>query len=379
VATAALVPPVILVLLVLLVLLCAGCGSAPPRGRPAPPSPRPVLSRYETATGRVINRDCGYSAPLPGKPARSLWLFCDTAVLTRQGKEIGFPILGTGTAAQGQYRPGRLPGVLTEVGSPGTRPAGAGVVPPRSFLPAPAGLTLPDSFLPCTGPGVYPARWFSGVTREPASGHLLISYDDYCVSGTNVFTPEAFGLLDYDPAASTLASPAQVVTAPPGQRLPPRWVLGSPVFSGGYLYLFSGTGAFLARTPAAAASWQDAFTYQYWTGTGWSASPDAATPLSGQATGAVWAGDFAAQGHGLVMIEQTSVAGDFSIWQAAAPTGPWHRIETGRVPCRAGIRQDSGGLCRALIGHPELSTRSELLMSFFDPAQNHVEAVSYPW
>ena len=36
-------------------------------------------------------------------------------------------------------------------------------------------------------------------------------------------------------------------------------------------------------------------------------------------------------------------------------------------------------LRRALIGHPELSTRNELLISFFNPGDNHVEVSAYPW
>ena len=79
------------------------------------------------------------------------------------------------------------------------------------------------------------------------------------------------------------------------------------------------------------------------------------------------------------MIEQTSAGGDFSLWQAAAPTGPWRQTGTGRVPCTAGQRTQAVDLCRALIGHPELSTPNELLISFFNPGDSHVEVVAYPW
>ena len=273
------------------VMLCTSCGSAPPPApRPAPP--QPVLSRYESLTGRDIARDCGFSAPLPSAPGRSLWLFCDTEITSRQGQEIGLPILGTDTAAEGPYRAGSAPGVLTEVPAPSSPappdPGTAGLAP-QPFLTAPADLTLPATDLPCAGSGVYQARWISGVAREPgASGHLLISYVDSCVSGSDVFTAEAFGLVDYDPAANMLSSPAQVFSTTPGEQLLPVWTLGSPVFYGGYLYLFStcapdggcGTpGVFLTRTLAAAADWQNGFSYQYWTGRGWSPSPYGAMPL----------------------------------------------------------------------------------------------------
>jgi len=377
------------VLAAALAVLCTACGS----GRPPP---RLVTSRYETATGHRIVRDCGFSVPLPGQARRSLWLFCDTAVTGRGGRELGYPILGAGTAAEGPYTAGRGPGVLSELATPGTDPAGAsgaGLLPalaaPQPFLPLPASLTRPASTVPCSaGSRIYPARWVTGAAREPgSSGHVLISYTDYCVSGGDTFTAEGFGLLDYDPAANALGPPAPVFTAQPGQLLPQPQALGSPVFRGGYLYLFGWCGpgcdrggVFLARTRAVAAAWDNGFTYQYWTGLGWSADPSHAAPLSGyREPVGVSVADYSAEGHGLVMIEQTSAGGDFSLWQAPAPTGPWRQIQSGRVPCTAGQRTRPVDLCRALIGHPELSTGDELLMSFYNPGDSHVEVATFGW
>jgi hypothetical protein len=380
-------------MVVALAVLCAACGSGPPR-------PRPVLSRYETATGRHIVRDCGFSVPLAARTRRSLWLFCDTLVTTRQGQEVGVPVLGAGTTAEGPGTPGRGPGVLTEVstpsadgpGTPGASGAVSGLLPPRAgprpFLPVPANLTLPASLLTCAGPHAYPARWVTGAVREPgSSGRVLISYADYCVSGGDTFTPEGFGLLGYDPAGNVLGPPTPVFTAPPGQQLPQPQVLGSPVFRGGYLYLFGWCGpgcdrggVFLARTAATAAAWASGYTYQYWTGRGWSADLTHAAALTGYGEPlAVSVADYPAGRHGLVMIEQTSAGGGFTLWQAQAPAGPWRQIQTGRVPCTAGKRVQAADLCRALIGHPELSTGKELVISFFNPGASHVQVIVDPW
>lgn len=374
-----------LAVLAAFVLLCTACGAG------GPPPPQRILSRYETATGHGIVRDCGYSVPLPGPARRGLWLFCDTFVTGRHGQELGPPILGAGTAAEGPYTAGRAPGALTEVATPGTDPlASGGLLParagPQPFLPVPTNLTLPASTLPCGGPQTYPARWITGAAREPGtSGHVLISYAEYCVTGGDAFTPEAFGLVDYDPAGNALGPPVQVFAAPPGQQLPQPQALGSPVFRGGYLYLFGWCGpdcyrggVFLARTLATAAWWDNGFTYQYWTGHGWSADPSHVAPLTGYAEPlAASVGDYSAAGKGLVMVEQTSAAGDYSLWQAAAPTGAWQQIGTGRVPCAAAKQADD--LCRALIGHPELSSRNQLVISFFNPGANHVEISAIPW
>ena len=373
----------------------AACGAATPRPAPSRLVPSPVLSDYERSTGNTIHRDCGYSSPVPGKPAWSIWLFCDTAVTGARGQKIERLILGTDTAADGPYRAGQAPARLSEIPTPPGPPAPAGTAAPQPFLPAPQGLQLPGSMLPCTGPGAYPAAWISGVTRTPSAAPartLLITYNDYCITGTEQeLTAEGFGLAEYDPASNVLG-PATLVFSN-GLGLPPAQVLGSPVAGGdGYLYLFGfcpaalppaecGNGrVFLARTVAAPAYWQNPFAYQYWTGDGWSSQPAAAGPLipAGQPLG-ISVGNYAAVGRGLVMIEQTSLEGGFQAWQASSPTGPWRRLLTGRVPCTSSAEVGPEGLCRALIGHPELSTRSRLLISYYNPGNYHLYVSAYQW
>ena len=95
---------------VFLLLAVAACAGAPPR-----PAPSQVLSNYERDTGNTVRRDCGYSSPLPGKPGWSIWLFCDTEVTSAGGRRVERLILGTGTAADGQYQAGRVPAAGTRV------------------------------------------------------------------------------------------------------------------------------------------------------------------------------------------------------------------------------------------------------------------------
>jgi hypothetical protein len=370
-----------------LIVLAVHLAAAPPLA--------PVLSNYERSTGDTIRRDCGYSSPLPRRPGWSIWLFCDTAVISAHARTIERLILGTGTAADGRYQVGQAPASLSEVPTPPARTASPNSAAPQPFLPAPLNLQLPGSMRPCTGPGAYPAAWISGVTRAPpaTAGTLLITYDDYCVTGAGDATAEGFGLAEYDPASNLLGPVTTVFSTGFGLPLLKQQVLGSPVLGpDGYLYLFgfcraapppAGCGrgqVFLARTVAAPASWDNPFSYQYWTGGGWSPQAAAATSLisDGQPLG-ISVGDFTADGHGLVMIEQTSLAGDFRAWQARSPAGPWRRILTGRVPCTPGTESGAEGLCRALIGHPELSTPSRLLISYYDPGNDHVDVDAYSW
>jgi hypothetical protein len=87
-----------------------------------------------------------------------------------------------------------------------------------------------------------------------------------------------------------------------------------------------------------------------------------------------------------VLIEQTNIVGGFTVYQASRPSGTWQEKTSGTVPCT--IEGDS--FCRAIIGHPELSTRSHLLVSFFNPgarpyynpsagAEGHVVVAAFPW
>ena len=284
----------------------AAC-SGPPRPSPGP-APDLVRSNYERATGEDIPRDCGYSVPLPGQPGWSLWLFCDTAVTSARSTKIDRLILGTDTAAAGPYRPGQVPGQLSEIPTPPAPAARPSDGAPEPFLPAPQHLVLPGSTQPCSGSGRYPAAWITGVAAEPApvassgasSGKVLISYNDYCVTGnagslgTDVpgsLTPEGSGLVEYDPATNQLGTPDEVFASPLGLALPVQQVLGSPVFRAGYLYLFGFCSAatlptgcatgkvFMVRVQAIPAAWQNPLSYQYWTGDGWSLDPNTAASV----------------------------------------------------------------------------------------------------
>jgi hypothetical protein len=382
-----------LVLLIFVVLLLA----VPKPARPL--LPVPVLSGIERAGKISLARDCGYSAPLPGSPGRSLWLFCDTPVYAREagGWTLQRFIAGS-TAAVGPAGPGGRPGALTEVATPrrpGARGRAAAGVPgsPAPFLAAPAGLVTPDG-LPCGSGRGYAASWVSGVTPVPGAPDLLVTYNNYCVlSGSGGFLREGFGVAEYDPATGMLTGDVTVFAGPgAGPPMP----LGSPVFAGRYLYLYgpactapragrcAGT-VFEARVPATAAAWSDPRSYRWRAGRGsapWTADAALAGPvIAGPAPSGVSVGSYPAAGRHFVLIEQTGIDGTFTVYGSAAPDGPWKPVVSGRVPaCRAAAGY--ANLCRAIIGHPELSTRGQLVLSYFDPAAGafgHVMVAGFRW
>jgi len=403
--------------------------AAPASGVVAPPAE--ILSNYEVATGHTLDRDCGYTVPVlspyhpsPGeypvasgtfRPAGAfadLWLFCDTVDYNASGTEVG-AILGTDTAAEGPLVPGQVPQDLSELPTPPARAFLPSDSPPSPFLPVPSGLVQPGSTSACVGtgysptgvygpasPGIYPASWIDGAAREPAGfGNnpldVLLSFSNYCVDAetgniNTLFTDEGFGLVSYDPLANRLGDPVYVFDSNGGTNLPRQEQLGDPIFFEGYLYLFAfncNSSAFgtclsgviyMARVPAVQAAWDNASDYQWWTGSGWSSNyldagnlVPSATPLG------ISVGDYSTVGRGFLLIAETNLVGAFQVFTAPTPVGPWTLLKTGQVPSTC-----SGGEfgCYALIGHPELSTPSELLLSYYDPAGvGHLHLAAFPW
>jgi hypothetical protein len=384
------------------VMLCAA--AVPALADSAPPAQ--VLSSFENYYGANIVRDCGYSQPLPADPSSSLWLFCDTDVygFSAQGQWQLSDIIAGSSAAEGPATPGEVPTGLSEMTTPGTGvPAMPNDDGPAQFLPTPSGLVTSDD-LPCDSANdAYSASWITGVTQDPAlADDVLITFNNYCVQGGTPLA-EGFGLAEYDPASNTLDSQVTVFSATEGQPLGPQELLGSPVVSGPYLYLFgsycgetydatclsdASNAVYLARIPAEPQAWSDAAAYQWyaasssWTGTAGAAASviQGATPL------AVNVGDFASSGEGLVLIEQTNDAGGFTVYQANQPGGTWTQTLSGTVPCTT----EGDSFCRAIIPHPDLSTSSDLLVSYFNPGaapyyypaagpEGHVMVASFPW
>lgn len=327
-----------------------------------------VRSNYENSTHNRLERDCGFSHPLPNDGRLSIWLFCDTPIVSPNGKLTDF-IPGS-TAAVGPFARGAVPTHLREIPGVGTRIEELPSPPkPHQFLPDPRGVLLPRSNNACTRDFArhqYPATWISGVARIPSTAKLLISFTDVCVGGGTI-TTERFGLAEYDPAANA-ATLTRVFRTAHGENLPAQRILGSPIFRGGSLYLFSFDSGhvFVARTAANPSSWQNPRSYRF------------STIITGS-TVAVSAGDFSSVGQGLDLIEQTKLdSGDFTVWTAArSPAGPWKPKTSGHVSCRKGTGPFN--FCRALIGHPELSTTRDLLLSFYDPRTDHVWLARQSW
>jgi hypothetical protein len=65
------------------------------------------------------------------------------------------------------------------------------------------------------------------------------------------------------------------------------------------------------------------------------------------------------------MVETNTITGAYDVLTAKTATGPWHLETTGIVPNCLNV---PSGFCRALVGQPELSTPSQLVITYYDPA-----------
>jgi hypothetical protein len=376
--------------------------------KPTPPPPKQVMSNFETHNSANIVRDCGFSQPLPGDPARSLWLFCDTDIygFNSARRWTRSRIIDGSTAAEGPVTPGKTPDGLSEVAKPGS---GVRAIPnddaPEQFLPTPSGLHTSAGLSCDQANGAYAASWISGVTADAARrADVLISFNNVCVSiSSGRAEVEGFGLTEYDPASNTLASPVTVFMTANGQPMAAQEVLGSPIFFGGDLYLFGsrcaevydatclpnrGNAVYLARVPANSASWANAASYRWYAGqSAWTATArGAASIFSGSRPLETSVENFSDVGKGLVLIEQTNDVGAFTVYRAARPAGDWVKTTSASLPCTS----EGVSFCRAIIGHPELSTGSDLLVTYFNPGagpyynrgagpEGHVMAAVVAW
>jgi hypothetical protein len=342
---------------------------------PSAPSmaPAPVLSLYENPS-RSVTRDDGLSVALPN--GSDLWIFGDTAVYNNDGsgKMVVSAFIPGGTAAEGPYATGQVPTSLTEVPNPGRPLSPSAGNPPGAYMPTPTDVYLPDgSGGRCTpAPGRYPARWPSGAALIPSTSDVLLTYVDVCVTGSFQFDVEGWGFMEYNWRTNGLdLGPDDVFPpSPSGATLSPERQLGSPVINDGRVDLFSSNCTVLYVSCLAGQT--------YFT-TVLDTAPALSNPASYHVEPAVTDGSAIWQPAGIAvakypdaplrMIEMTGIAGTYDVLTATTPAGPWHLEMLGTVP---GCQDLHSGFCYALMGHPELSNQSQLMISYYDPGAGPV-------
>jgi len=342
--------------------------------------PAPIKSNFETFYGATLMRDCGYSERVPGSSTENMWLFCDTAVYAWNQRPYLDPpsgfVVGS-TAARGPVTRGLAPTGLSEVPTPPTplptMPHHDGV---WGFLPNPTDLKKSDGTTACTGDS-YQASWASGMTRVTGTSRLLITYWDVCVQPNWQIVVNRSGIVEYTPSSNTLGAKHTLFSAAPGAQLAEQMRLGSPVFrSDGNLYLFSfrcdqtnpfgcDTGrVFLAKVTSGLRN--DPSQYWFRLGTDWTKTASAATSVvTGSKPSDISVDNYSAVGHGLVLVETTSIGGHYRVWEASDPTGTWTLRGAERQAPLCNTPSGVVDFCHALIGQPELSTTTNIAVSYY--------------
>jgi hypothetical protein len=292
-----------------------------------------------------------------------LWLFGDTSIYEHSAHGWGgLRFIDGSTALEAHFTRGQVP-------RGGEFPSGQ----PNRFIPVPNDVYMNDgsgrSCVRGNGNAAFGARWPTGVVVWPTNAsELLVTYSEVCVTGGGAAAqeqPVGWGYLLYDWRTHHIDRGPIDVFKPlsNGAALVASDVFGSPVLDDGNLTLFSSTctaqylgcstGQVLSVTmPATTTALDDPTSYTL-------------SPLSTDGSGS-WMPlsiSVARYSSGFRLIEWTSIAGTYSIFSTSSVATPWHLDRSGTLPgC-----QTHTGFCFALEGHPELSTPTDIFISYVDP------------
>ena len=317
-----------------------------------------VRSSFETTT-RSVSRDIGISVPLPD--GHAMWIFGDTGIWMRAGTRwTETKFMDGSSALLVNYQRGEVP-------RGGEFPTGK----PTRFVAVPTNVYMPNgSGRKCQYPtAAFAARWPTGAAIVPSNdSQVLITYSVVCVvheATIPVISSAGWGYELYNWRKHRVVRGPREVFVPRhnGAKLKPALLFGDPIYSDGNLTMFSShcTKAFVGCTsghvwsvtiPATTAALDHLSSY-----------PPHELPIEApskwQALG-VSVGNFPS---GFRLIETTSIGGDYRIFSAPTVAGPWHLERSGTLPgCPSRTR-----FCFALEGHPELSTPTELFVSYKHP------------
>jgi len=315
-----------------------------------------IHSSYENSR-RSISRDVGISTQLPD--GHQLWLFGDTGIWETDGTWHQTHFIPGSTAMLAKGTRGQVP-------TGGELPSGA----PKIFLPTPHNVYLPNgSGKPCVPPdAAFAARWPTGVAVLPSNtSQVVVTYSEVCVTkkGSNIgVRGEGWGCALYNWRKKKLDKLVDVFTPKVnGSELSPSKMWGDPLFGNGQVTMYSSQCSTFyvncssgrintATMPATVQALSMTRSYK--------AKPQFAngsslwTPLS------ISVGKYPS---GYRLLETTSITGAYKVYSAPQPTGPWSLLQSSTLPgCPSAKR-----FCFALEGHPELSTASNLIVSYHDP------------
>jgi hypothetical protein len=205
----------------------------------------------------------------------------------------------------------------------------------------------------------------------PDKTNVLIPFVDVCVTSPFVETVEGWGFTEYNWKINKFDVGATDVFAPAtnGHATPRAKWFGSPIVAGNKVTFFTVTccapGVVYTTTVAAnTAALKQPGSY-------------VSTPFPGVPAALLLyvAPSSHAQPH-LTMVQVLDTRGKYAIYTAATPTGKWTKKASGTLPrCLT-----SAGLCGdSVYVHPELSTRTRMLVTYYLPGFGPGVATAHPY
>ena len=332
-----------------------------------------VLSRAESPSV-TIARDAGFSVPLPN--GSDFWLFADTPLYNYTHGGWRFTAFAPGSsAAMGKFTPGRpLSRHLIEIHPgrklrPSNKPAQFLATPKKVYMPGKQGKAChaANGKSP-KGPA---RRWPTGAALMPDKTNILITYAVACVPSLFYFAVEGWGYALFNWKTRKFSQPPFDVFKPKKNAFPlaDQRLFGSPVIVRHKVTFFSsvccsaGPGEYATTVNLTRAALRNPASYR---------------PVLLSNVPATFDLDVAprsAHHARYTMLNLRGGKGEYDIYAAAKPTGPWSPVASGVVP-----KCDSSPYpCHSFILHPELSPSSRLVVSYFVPGYGPGNASKHPF
>jgi hypothetical protein len=337
-------------------VLAAGFPPAPSGAAGAVQQLGPVRTRDETPT-LTLTRDGGMSVALPN--GRDLWVFGDGPQFHwANGKWTIKAFVAGSSIASGPYRRGHVPAPMDEMwlGHKPSKKYKATV-----FIPPPRNVYFPDgSRKECSrkNGAAEEGRWPTGAALMPNKSFVLVTYDEVCVTANSQFRVEGWGFAIYNWKTNRLAAGPIDVFKPAknGAAINSLKRFVSPIVVGSRVTLFAYTccspgHVYTTSMPATAKALSNPKSYKTKVVSG--LPPSYLLSVSGKSPTQTK----------FQLLEQLDTKGRFAVYVAANIGGPWKRKASGLLPGCLTSEQP----CYALYSHPELSTSTQLLVSYYLP------------
>jgi hypothetical protein len=206
------------------------------------------------------------------------------------------------------------------------------------------------------GSKVEAVRWVTGMALMPDRTNVLLPFVEVCVLGAE-YRAEGWGftLYNYKTNKFSMKPYAVFPASSDGGSVPTTGIYGSPIIRNGKVTFYSWGGCCSSgnvytttvNATLSALKNPDSYVPKLSSGLPHTYNLSVSQPSKTHAN--------------ITMYVTTGAQGQYSIYAASAPTGPWTNVASGQLPrC-----QQAPVPCRSFALHPELSPAKRLVVSYY--------------